>query len=120
MTQSNPDNRGSCVLLIGVVAGILLALTYAPPVRNFFRHMKYYGPAEQMVDDLILPFSMELRTDENASIDELLQSSRYKSLKGRVMDIELNDRERIRFHVNEMFDIGVIEDGSIQWYVNSG
>ena len=118
MTRS-PNNRGSCCLLIVLVASLVFALSYAPPVKNLFRHMKFYSPAEQMVGDLILPFSMELRTNEGVSIDELLQASKYKSLKDRVMNVDLNDRERIRFHVNEMFDIGVIEDGSIQWYVNT-
>ena len=81
------------------------------------RHIRHYGPAEQLVDDLVVPLRNDLLDGED-SIDSLLNLPKYRELKNRVIAPDTHIDEIVRFKMDEMFEIGLDADGSIRWHKN--
>ena len=97
-----------------LIIAIGLASFYFSP---FGRHIRYYGEAEDIVNEFILPFRNDL-ADQATTIESLLESPEYAELDQRVMkNVELENDEMVRFTINEMFDVGVMKDGGIHWHV---
>ena len=106
---------------VALIVFILLVIgcgwTYFGPIGTFVRK---YGEAEPFVDELVVPFKNAITSTQNPDIEsvvnELLLLDQYKVLKESKMDVELQEDELIRFHINEMFDVGVSKDGGILWH----
>lgn len=101
-----------------LVAGVLvlLSLFLVSCVLWFFQAARYYGEAEVVVDTLILPFRNDLSSESSVTTETLLDLPKYSDLKRREIKIDLEPNERVRFHINEKFDISVMEGGAIHWH----
>lgn len=101
-----------CVSVAVIVFALVCTVLYLSPGGRFLR---YYGEAEQIVNEVIIPFRNEM-AELQTEPRQLLKLTKYSELKHRVLETELENGELIRFRINDMFDIGVGDDGAIIWY----
>lgn len=101
----------------GTAAVLLILACTAFYFSSIGRHLRFYGEAEQIVDEMIIPFRNELLQSKGTP-QTLINLPHYAELKQRATTTELGDGECIRFHINDMFDIGVMDDGGINWHVH--
>ena len=123
MNESTDDQTSSRSRLPRVLISAILILCLAvavfrvSPAYRVVRFTFYYGEAEAFVER-VLVLRNEMLESEPHDLRALLDSPKFIDLKQCEMAIELNDPELVRFHVNDMFDIGLEKGGGILWHSN--
>ena len=77
----------------------------------------YYGDAESTAET-IRQLTFKLESLDETSVRQLLESDEFRELKTREITIALLPREVMWFKVNDMFTIGLRDDGGILWMVD--
>ena len=104
---------GCIAVALLTALGFYLAFYFSP----LGQHLRYYGPAEEIVNELVMPLRNDL-LDGDVCVDALLDMPKYSELRNRVIAPVADSGEIVRFHMNEMFEIGLHADGSIIWHKN--
>ena len=115
-TRTGKRSRGIGCFGLGALAVVTgcLAFWFSP----IGRHLRYYGPAEVIVDELVVPFRGDFLSG-GMSVDQLLALPKYHELRDRMIPPDIANEEIARFHMNSMFEIGMQADGSIHWHQDS-
>ncbi len=103
--------------LVAVTATIAVAVFGVlrfTPVVQLWRHQQYYGEAESTVDQL-RDLTVRLDNINDVSVQRILDTDEFRQLKEREMEIALLPGELVWFQVNEMFAVGLRDDGRILW-----
>ncbi len=94
------------VLVVVVVAGYLVSTT------SPYRFLTHWGEAEEVADD-VKRLSENLENLNSSSIGAMLDSNEFVQLKLRRIDIELRPGELVWFRANDMYNVGLADDGVI-------
>ena len=112
-TTESPQKNNALGCAVALAVFIIVAwacLCFSP----FGRFVRSYGEAEDVVNELVIPFRYEIIDGVEAG--SLLERPEYSGLKKRAIPPDLETGEVARFHINEMFEIGVTPDGMIRWH----
>ena len=121
---SNPDRstsapRGKSALGCAAALAASILVVWALLYFSYFgRFTRSYGEAERVVDELIVPFRCEVG-EPGVTVESLLALPKFADLEHRAIPPDNDVGEIARFHINDMFEIGVMPDGTIQWHQNS-
>ena len=117
LTQNGGRNHMRKLGCIGLAVILLIGAYAAFYFSSVGRHIRFYGDAEEIVNEFVVPFRTEM-ADDHTSIESLLSLPKYDVLKNRVIPPDRDNNEVVRFHMNEMFEIGLQADGSILWHTD--
>ena len=109
--RSSKSAVGCAAALVASVLVVWAVLYFS----YFGRFTRSYGEAEKVVDELIVPFRCEI-VEPGVTVDSLLALPKFAGLKHRAVQPDNDAGEVARFHINNMFEIGVMPDGTIQWH----
>lgn len=94
------------VLVVVVVAGYLVSTS------SQYRFLKHWGEAEAVAED-VKRLSENLEILNSASIGAMLDSKEFVQLKSRRIDIAPGPGELVWFRANDMYNVGLADDGVI-------
>jgi hypothetical protein len=109
--------RISCVAVSILAIAVVFVVFRFTSVYQVYRHAKYYPEAES-VADTVKALTKELDDINQTGVRRLLGTEEYRHLKSREIDIVRQPDEMMWFRANEMFDIGLRNDGRISWMID--
>lgn len=103
-----------CIAIVAAIGGVLFAIARFTPAYQLWRYRQHYGEAETTVGQ-IRDLTFQLDRINEASVRQLLNTDEFRHLKERETQIALRPGELMWFQVNEMFTVGLRDDGGIMW-----
>ena len=94
------------VLVVVVVAGYLVSKS------SQYRFLTHWGEAEAVAED-VKRLGENLENLNSSSIGAMLDSNEFVQLKSRRIDIALRPGELVWFRANDMYNVGLADDGVI-------
>jgi hypothetical protein len=101
--------------IVALLGSLIVGLRFTSAYQ-IVRHFIYYGDAESTAET-IRQLTFKLESLDEASVRQLLESDEFRELKTREVTIALLPREVMWFKVNDMFTIGLRDDGGILWMI---
>jgi hypothetical protein len=114
--DSSPAKRAILkrIAIFAAIGGVLFAIARLTPAYQLWRYRQHYGEAETTVDQ-VRDLTFQLDRIDEAAVRQLLNTDEFRHLKERETQVALRPGEIMWFEVNEMFTVGLRDDGVIIW-----
>ena len=114
LDSNREQGRSTYTILSLLIWALLLgvAVFNFTPDNYLTRHFVYSGEAENVVSDL-KSLVRNLDVVNESTVRPLLETERYSELKTMEISIAMEPHEVIWFGVNDMYNIGLSNDGTV-------
>ena len=93
---------------------VIVAASYLVTTSSLYRFLTHWGDAESLAAE-VKRLSENLETLSRPSVQVMLDTSEFAQLKARRIAIELEPGELVWFRANDMYNVGLVDDGGIRY-----
>ena len=102
------------LLTLAFVLVVVVAVIYLVTTSSLYRFWTHWDEAESVAADA-KRLTDKLETLSDSSIRAMLDTDEFAQLKARKIDIKLEPGELIWFRANDMYNVGLVDDGGIRY-----
>jgi hypothetical protein len=116
MTATTKPETSHVIKLLTCASVVItiVAVFYLVTTSSLYRFRTHWGEAESVAAD-VKRLSENLETLSDPSIRALLDTDSFMKLKSRRIDIKLEPGELVWFRANDMYNVGMVDDGGIRY-----
>ena len=112
MNDFSTNRRRAALICFGLLMAVTAA--YVAVTSSTVRFLWYWGEAESVAAD-VKELTNRATIVTEASANALLQTLEFADLNSRKTDIELREGELMWFRANEMYNVGLLDNGGIRY-----
>ena len=102
------------LLTLVSVLVVVVAVIYLVTTSSLYRFWTHWDEAESVAADA-KRLTDKLETLSDSSIRAMLDTDEFAQLKARKIDIKLEPGKLIWFRANDMYNVGLVDDGGIRY-----
>ena len=102
------------LLTLAFVLVVVVAVIYLVTTSSLYRFWTHWDEAESVAADA-KRLTDKLETLSDSSIRAMLDTDEFAQLKARKIDIKLEPGELIWFRANDIYNVGLVDDGGIRY-----
>ena len=112
-TKLEKSHVRTLLTLVSVLV-VVVAVIYLVTTSSLYRFWTHWDEAESVAADA-KRLTDKLETLSDPSIRAMLDTDEFAQLKARKIDIKLEPGKLIWFRANDMYNVGLVDDGGIRY-----